>query len=204
MKREVHSECHHEKGSEGSRKGERYARRHAKFRHLPAILLRIYSRSEVGMALSLSPGYSDCFNDHKSTYSWRRIPTGQQTELEHWNGSLPGNSLSWRFWQLFAAGLAFRSRGSWTFAVHTNPRLPKTELWVDLLTKRNSRSGKDSMRMLKGLFHPGGSGVIEQDCLHSRSGKTVGVDTWEKNVKTRPKVDLFSKRSSRRWKKKSE
>ncbi len=47
MKREVHSECHREKGSEGSRKGEIYARRHAKFRHFHQQNLRI-SRALVG------------------------------------------------------------------------------------------------------------------------------------------------------------
>ena len=40
MKREVHAECHHEKGSEGSRKGEIYACRHAKFRHTPSANFR--------------------------------------------------------------------------------------------------------------------------------------------------------------------
>ncbi len=44
MKREVHAECHYEKGSEGSRKGEIYARGHAKFRH---ILVRARRQREV-------------------------------------------------------------------------------------------------------------------------------------------------------------
>ncbi len=39
MKREVHAECHHEKESEGSRKGEIYACRHAKFRQLHYLLI---------------------------------------------------------------------------------------------------------------------------------------------------------------------
>ncbi len=43
MKREVHAECHHEKGSEGSRKGEMYARRQAEFRHTPISQTLSYS-----------------------------------------------------------------------------------------------------------------------------------------------------------------
>ncbi len=40
MKREVPAECHYEKGSEGSRKGEIYACRHAQFRQTPSANFR--------------------------------------------------------------------------------------------------------------------------------------------------------------------
>ena len=66
MRREIHAECHHEKGSDGSRKEEIYACRHAKFRQSLSRLMLIDT-------LSVSCLASDCVSNFRQLRPYLNI-----------------------------------------------------------------------------------------------------------------------------------
>ncbi len=83
MKREVHAECHHEKGSEGSRKREIYACRYAKFRqnlhHRSIQCHRVALRPWVDLVVfrilrKLRAGHHQCHEIWHSTIKYGLMP----------------------------------------------------------------------------------------------------------------------------------